>query len=110
MRSYLNPKTTQFIRDASHASLHSMHGAVLGPSSEHLALVVEKDTEKAPDGDERHICHDRRNVASLEGPGSDELGKAVSPDVLVDRNADEKTTCDGLVSAGNQQDSLRNGG
>ncbi len=62
---------------------------VSGPLSERLSKKPENNTRKTPKEDQTHVCHNRRDVTTLDDPRCNELRKAVSPDVLVDRDSDE---------------------
>lgn len=75
-----------------------MHTRVARPLPERLADEEEQDGKRAPQEDEAHVGHDGRDKASFDGPGRDELGEAVAPDVLVDRDGDHDGTGDGLVT------------
>lgn len=83
--------------------LHPVHIAVLAPSSERLAFVVEENTEETPQQDKRGVCHDRRNEPISDRPIGDELAEPISPHVLVYRDSDEKTTSHLYLSARSYQ-------
>jgi hypothetical protein len=70
---------------------------ILRPSLERLAVEPEQDGKRAPQGRERHVEHDGRDVAGADDPGCDELAEAVAPQVLVDRDGDEDRARNGLV-------------
>jgi len=74
-----------------------VHLAILTPTSERLALVVEQEAKTAPQGYETHVCHDRWYIAARHDPWGDKLRKAVAPEILVDCDADEDTARNGLV-------------
>lgn len=74
-----------------------MNLGILGPPTEGLAEIPEHDTEETPQGDERHVGHDRRDEAGLDGPRCDELGEAVTPNILVDGDGDEDAAGNGFV-------------
>ena len=74
-----------------------MNGALLRQPSEPFPLIPEKDPKQAPRRGERHICHERWNVASFDNPWSDEFTEAIAPQVFIDGNADEDRSCDGFV-------------
>jgi len=42
-----------------------MHRAVLRPSSEGLALVVEQESKETPQQNQRRIRHNRRDICNL---------------------------------------------
>jgi len=74
-----------------------MDRAILAPSPECLAEVVEQDAERTPQNDQAHVRHDRRHEAGLLDPNDDELRKAVPPEVLVDGDGDHERACDWLI-------------
>lgn len=75
-----------------------MHIAILRPSSESLALVVEQNAKQTPQKRERPVRHNRRDIPILDDPLSDELAESITPDVFVDRNCNEQTSRDWLVA------------
>ena len=74
-----------------------MHITVLCEDSEVLPQEPEYDTRETEQCGQSHIRHDRLHVATFNGPGRDELGKAVPPQIFVDGDADEDGAGDWLV-------------
>ena len=74
-----------------------MHAGLATPLAAALADEKEQDAKAAPQEDQRHVEHDRRDEAGADGPRRDELAEAVAPHVLVDRNCDEDRAGYGLV-------------
>jgi len=54
------------------------------PSSELLAIEVERDGAETPQCCQGHVQHDRLDEPALFYPRSDELAEAIAPEVLVD--------------------------
>lgn len=75
-----------------------MHFAVLRPPSERLSFPPEQDTEQAPQQYQTPVCHDRGDKSSLQRPWRDELAKTVTPNILVDGDADEERSSHRLVA------------
>jgi len=76
---------------------HGVNLGVSSPFSKGLPLEPEQDTTQAPYQNQCHICHDRRDIPICNNPWRDELGEAITPDVLVDRDGNEDAACNGLV-------------
>ena len=79
------------------ALLHIMNTRVLGPAAHSLAPEVEDDSTGAPEEDQTHVQHDRRDVTVGDDPGSDELAETITPQILVDCDRHENAACNGLV-------------
>ena len=74
-----------------------MHAALATPLAASLSNKEEQDPEAAPQKDQAHVEHDRRDEPSADRPRGDELAEAVAPEVLVDGDGDEDRAGDGLV-------------
>lgn len=77
--------------------LQAVHLVVPRPPPERLPVEPEQDAEGAPQRRERHVEHDRWDVARADDPRCHELGEPVAPEVLVDGDGDEDAAGDGLV-------------
>jgi len=74
-----------------------MHLRMPGPLPARLPKVPKHNAHEAEERNEGRVGHDGRHVAALLAPGGDELGEAVAPDVLVDRDGHEDGARNGLV-------------
>ena len=66
-----------------------MHFAILRPDPERLSRIPKQDAKKTPQRNQAHVGHDRRYIAARHDPRSNELREPVSPNILVDSDADE---------------------
>ena len=80
-----------------YTSSHTVNLRILRPLPKRLAIIPEDDPAQTPQGNQTHVCHDRRDVSILGGPRSNELRESVTPDILVDRDGNEDGSRDGLV-------------
>lgn len=67
------------------------------PLSEGLSKEPEDDPSQTPQCYQAHVRHDRRDVATLDSPGCDELAEPVSPNILIDRDCNENRARNWLV-------------
>ncbi len=81
-----------------HPVSHLMHTTILRPPAHPLAKEVKYHTKRAPQEDQAHIQHDRRDIPISNDPRRDEFAEAISPNVLVDRNRHEDAACNWLVA------------
>jgi len=75
-----------------------MDFGVPGPSAECLSEVPEDNTTATPEGDERHVGHDRRNESATDCPWCNELREPVTPYILVDGDSYENASSNWFVA------------
>lgn len=61
-----------------------MDRGVPRPAAKGFSLPPEQNPEQTPQGDQRHVGQNGRDVSVGQNPRRDELSKAVTPEVLVD--------------------------
>lgn len=74
-----------------------MNLGISGPLAEGLPLIPEEDAKRAPQCGQYHVRHDRRGIPVRNDPGRDELAKAITSDVLVDRDGEEDAASRWLI-------------
>lgn len=67
------------------------------PAAKRLTLPPEKNPEQTPQGNQRHVGHDGRDISVRQNPRRDKLGIAIAPEVLVDSDSDKDGTGHGFV-------------
>ena len=75
-----------------------MHHIARRPPTKRLSIVIEHNPARTEHKSQTHVHHDGPDEADVLGPGGDELGEAVAPEVLVDGDGDEDAAGDGLVA------------
>lgn len=70
-------------------ALHGMHIRFRRPLPAPLPEEIKHSTKRTPEHHKAHIEHNRRDISSLLSPGSDELAKPITPQILVDRDCHE---------------------
>ena len=74
-----------------------VHLTIPCPDPEPLSPNPKDNTAKAPQRDQAHVSHDRRNISITGSPSIDKFRESVTPNVLVNCNANEHGAGNRLV-------------